>query len=111
MEICTWKSEDAPDHSRWCARYMVPVREDKKKSRDQGRDGPHAVDESHEVIGGGKPSKMGFLPATIYGRTKDEVLAKAEAFWAKRQYDLAEAGRRRAESAARAAETRKRKAA
>ncbi|MCP4410761.1 MAG: hypothetical protein GY807_24075 [Gammaproteobacteria bacterium] len=87
--IVTWKSEDAPAECRWMARIMVPVKECKKQSKREGRDGPHAVQKEHEEFGRGKPDKMGFLPILHYGKTKEHAIARTERFWAKQKADKA----------------------
>lgn len=110
MRICTWKSEEAPITHRWIAKFCVPVRESKKQSKDEGREGPHAVDKQDEKIGGGKPDREGFLPLVVYAETKEAVIARAASLWKAKMAKEA-ARRARAVRAASASARRRGKAA
>lgn len=107
MKIVTWSSTDAPESHKWCARYMVPVRQNKKQSDKEGRDGPHAIDPAHEAMGNGKPDRMGFLPIVLYAPTKELVVAKAESVWASKIAFRAKMAAGSAKRAAASAQSRK----
>lgn len=86
MKIIAYSSTDPdiPAGSKWLARVMVPVKHCAKQSKEEGRDGPHAVDKDHEFIGDGKPDQFGFLPVYWKGATKEEAVARADAGLAER---------------------------
>ena len=87
MKIVAYSSSDpdTPIDRKWIAQVMVPVKQCAKQSRKEGRDGPHAVDKDHEIAGGGKPDRFGFLPVYWKGATEDEAVANAEAGLAERR--------------------------
>ena len=78
MRIATFSSTDAPESERWHAYWYRPTRN------------------KAGVITGEER-----LPLVIVGRTKDVVIARAEAWWAKEQAKIADEAQAAAERAAR----------
>lgn len=99
-QIVTYRSDNTPNEdARWLAVFCVPIRQDKKQSQEEGRNGPHAVDKEHEEIGRGKPSRHGYLPLVVYGRTQEEVRVKAEEIWERKRLEKIEQKRKSIERA------------